>query len=121
MAENFNTGDHVYVISGTWRDYIRKATISRVTKTQAIIEGTRTESRYNRETGREVGTSGYNASRIELPTPSLDSQWRENRGKRLASNLSLAARNVERGNEESKEVLLAAINAWIAHEGGSSD
>jgi len=71
----FNEGDNVYVLLwGFGARTLDRAKVERVTKTQAIITG---GAKFNRETGREVGSGGSYSSRlIEHPTPQLDSQWR---------------------------------------------
>lgn len=87
----FNEGDQVYVYS-SGRFTLRKAVISRVTKTQAIIANDRYEEKFNRETGRMVGGGAWDSTRIDYPTPGLDKQYLEQRKHRAASMLSEAAR-----------------------------
>ena len=71
----FNEGDNVYVLLwGFGARTLDRAKVERVTKTQAIITG---GTKFNRETGREVGSGGSYSSRlIEHPTPQLHSRWR---------------------------------------------
>ena len=101
----FNEGDKVYVTTHA-RGSIRKATITRVTKTQAIIANERYEEKYNRETGRMIGSSAWDTTYIKHPTPSLDKLHHTKRienAKRALANVAL---------EGSDDAIRSAYAAW---------
>lgn len=97
MTEQFNAGDEVYVYS-TGLTGIRKGVITRVTKTQAIIDRGRYEQRFNRVTGRQVGSGdAWSIVCISKPTPALDELWHQDRVRSAARLLSEAAKTGDEG------------------------
>lgn len=114
----FNEGDQVYVIMSLWSDSIRKGVVSRVTKTQAIVGSGDNGIRFNRQSGRIIGGSGYSTTRIEHHNPSLDALYKKRQGEALAAKLSAVALQVSRGEIALTSNLYAAIQNWIRHEEG---
>lgn len=107
----FEAGEQVYV---TARGQVTaRRTITRVTKTQAIIETKGGDARYNRETGREVGAAGpWETGRIEHRSPSLDARWRAALYRRAAVNLARAANAAASEKDGADEKLQEAIVEW---------
>ncbi len=104
MAEPFNAGDPVYITNyGYGR--IEKAIISRVTKTQAIIQRERYEQRFRRDDGFSVG-SGFNRSRIERPTPKLDREWHQQKVRSAGLALAQAA------GKDDADAIREAYKKW---------
>lgn len=105
MAEQFNAGDAVYVHRyGYGR--ISKAIITRVTKTQAIIERERYDQRFNRGTGRLVGGGNFDSTRISHPTPALDREWRQRKVRNARLLLARAA------EKDDADAIRAAFEKW---------
>ena len=103
MSAKFNEGDEVYVSS---REALRRETITRVTKTQAVIEHERHVEKFNRETGRQIGGSDIGASCLHHPNEHLDKKWRQARVD--------AARRVlaEYARRDEPEKIRAAFAKW---------
>jgi hypothetical protein len=88
----FNQGDIVILDAGYAGKSVR--VISRVTKTQAIIEqknhvGKVYERRFRQDTGLEVGARGWRTPRIYAPRPGeADEVAKENKRKTIIAVLS---------------------------------
>lgn len=101
----FNEGDQVYINSSGY-GAMGRGVVSRVTATQAIVGEGPKERRFNRETGRLVGGSTWDAARITHPTPSLDAEWRRLCASAAARHLSAVA---DKGNADE---IRKAFAAW---------
>lgn len=100
----FNAGDTVYVLFG--RNVRAKAEVTRVTKTQTILEYPNYVKRYDRTTGRLIGGGRWETERIALPTPDLDEAWHEAHIDKARQALAEMARS---GTDEQ---LRAAYRTW---------
>lgn len=89
-AAPFEVGEEVYMLH-SYGGSLSKETISRVTKTQAIISRFNGgEHRFNRETGRMVGEAAFSSWRISRPTENLDQEWAKAKLRNARANLSRA-------------------------------
>lgn len=95
----FEAGKEVYLYSTGMSSPIERATISRVTKTQAIIDRGHYEQRFNRETGRIIGGSGatWGQRRLSRSTPALDKLWAEQQLRNAKAKLMHAASKEDAG------------------------
>ena len=113
MTEQFNAGDVVYVIRYGYQQ-ISKGVITRVTKTQAIIQHERYEQRFNRETGWMIGGGSFDTPKIAHPTPALDKEWHKKKIRNARLALVLAAK------KDDADEIRAAFEKWdrleVEHE-----
>ena len=103
--ESFNVGDEVYISSG-WGGQLQKGTITRVTKTQAIIQHERYEERFNRATGHAIGGSQLSGRQIMHPSDRLDQKWHEMKVRAARIALSKAA------EKDDAEAIHTAYRKW---------
>lgn len=109
----FNEGDQVYIYSSGYLS-LSRGVITRVTKTQAIIDHGRYEQRFNRETGRMVSGDSWTRTRIGHPTPVLDAAWR--RAQIDAARLRLRVAAEKRDNDGAIREAFAEWDA-LSNEG----
>lgn len=114
MADQFNAGDPVYITNYSYGQ-ISKAVITRVTKTQAIIQRERYEQRFRRDDGFLVGGARFDHSRIKHPTPELDKEWHERKVRNARIALSKAA------EKDDADAIREAYKKWDRLEAQGDD
>jgi len=103
MSEPFKAGDKVYIDS---LHNISKATITRVTKTQAIIDHGNYEQRFKLDTGRMLGGNGYDSTYIRHPDERLDREWRNRQADAARRTLAYHA------DRDDAAAIRAAFEKW---------
>lgn len=107
--ENAKVGDTVLVTKNSgFKSYRVKSSIEKVTKTEITADGTR----YKKDSGRAVGSSGWNIEFIYPYSEEKDqtAQYREHLLKSNAANC--AKRIVQNSNDLSPDDARLIIDIW---------